>query len=218
MRATTASSGRRRVCSSQHPAAGHRAWRPRPAVHRLRRGRRPCGPFREAGGRRVAPVARDDQRRYAERLVNLRLHQPVFRARVIRAYDTSCAVCRLRHADLLDAAHIVGDAESDQPVLPNGLSLCRSTTPPTTGRSWVSAGLPRRAAGGRAGRGGRTHAALRAAGDARPHHPPAGPAAGPPGPRTRWRTVAGVRQREPVTAHVGYRLGLQRQARWTSTT
>lgn len=57
--------------------------------------------------------------------MNLRLHQPVFRARVIRAYDTACAVCRLRHADLLDAAHILGDAESGQPVVSNGLSLCK---------------------------------------------------------------------------------------------
>ena len=67
----------------------------------------------------------DDQRRYAERLVNLRLHQPVFRARVIRAYDTACAVCRLRHPDLLDAAHILGDADSGQPVVSNGLALCK---------------------------------------------------------------------------------------------
>ena len=69
--------------------------------------------------------ASEDQRRYAERLVNLRLHQPVFRARVIRAYDTACAVCRLRHPDLLDAAHILGDAETGQPVVTNGLSLCK---------------------------------------------------------------------------------------------
>lgn len=68
---------------------------------------------------------REDQRRYAERLVNLRLHQPVFRARVIRAYDTACAVCRLRHADLLDAAHILGDADSGQPVVTNGLAMCK---------------------------------------------------------------------------------------------
>ena len=66
-----------------------------------------------------------DTREYAERLTKLRLHQPVFRARVLRAYEQSCAICRLRHVDLLDAAHIVSDADGGQPVVPNGLSLCK---------------------------------------------------------------------------------------------
>ena len=67
----------------------------------------------------------EDTREYAERLTRLRLHQPVFRARVLRAYERSCAVCRLKHVDLLDAAHILSDAEGGQPVVPNGLSLCK---------------------------------------------------------------------------------------------
>lgn len=66
-----------------------------------------------------------DTREYAERLTKLRLHQPVFRARVLRAYEQACAICRLRHVDLLDAAHILSDAEGGQPVVPNGLSLCK---------------------------------------------------------------------------------------------
>ena len=72
-------------------------------------------------------VGRDDisTRRYAERLTKLRLHQPIFRARVLRAYGISCSVCRLRHPDLLDAAHIQGDAESGEPVVNNGLCLCK---------------------------------------------------------------------------------------------
>ena len=49
----------------------------------------------------------------------------MFRARVLAAYERRCAICRLKHVDLLDAAHIVGDAESGQPVVPNGLSLCK---------------------------------------------------------------------------------------------
>lgn len=66
------------------------------------------------------------QRRYAERVVRQRLHQPEFRGRVIRAYSRSCTVCLLRHADLLDAAHIIGDAEEGgDPVVTNGLSLCK---------------------------------------------------------------------------------------------
>ncbi len=43
-----------------------------------------------------------------------------------RAYRTTCSVCRLRHGELLDAAHIVGDKqEHGDPVVPNGLALCK---------------------------------------------------------------------------------------------
>ncbi len=67
-----------------------------------------------------------DRRSYLERLVRARLHQPVFRARVLQAYEKQCAVCRLQHTDLLDAAHIVRDSdEGGLPVVPNGLSLCK---------------------------------------------------------------------------------------------
>ena len=66
------------------------------------------------------------QRKYVERLTKLRLHQPVFRARVLRAYETRCAMCRLRHPELLDAAHILPDGHPrGLPVVPNGLSLCK---------------------------------------------------------------------------------------------
>lgn len=67
-----------------------------------------------------------DERRYAERMVRQRLHQPEFRARVLRAYEARCAVCSLRHPRLLDAAHIVSDVETlGQAIVPNGLSLCK---------------------------------------------------------------------------------------------
>jgi len=62
---------------------------------------------------------------YVERLTRMRLHQPLFRSRVLRAYQTTCAICRLRHASLLDAAHIVTDAAGGQPVVTNGLALCK---------------------------------------------------------------------------------------------
>jgi putative restriction endonuclease len=65
------------------------------------------------------------ERSYAERLTRQRLHQPVFRARVLQAYATSCAMCRLRHMELLDAAHIVPDASGGVPHVSNGLSLCK---------------------------------------------------------------------------------------------
>lgn len=68
----------------------------------------------------------DEQRRYAERLTRLRLHQPVFRARVIQAYQAQCAMCRLAHPELLDAAHILPDGHPHGlPIVPNGLSLCK---------------------------------------------------------------------------------------------
>ncbi|MBN2352090.1 MAG: HNH endonuclease, partial [Spirochaetales bacterium] len=42
------------------------------------------------------------------------------------AYSRSCTVCRLKHPELLDAAHIIPDAEeSGEPVIPNGLALCK---------------------------------------------------------------------------------------------
>jgi len=50
-------------------------------------------------------------RRYIIAETTRRLHQPVFRATVMRAYETRCAVSALRHGELLDAAHIVGDSE-----------------------------------------------------------------------------------------------------------
>jgi putative restriction endonuclease len=66
------------------------------------------------------------ERRYAQRVVKQRLHQPEFRARVIQAYERSCAICALRHPELLDASHIIEDrAEHGLPVVSNGLSLCK---------------------------------------------------------------------------------------------
>ncbi|MVA77116.1 HNH endonuclease [Auraticoccus sp. F435] len=68
----------------------------------------------------------DDVRRYADRITRQRLHQPMFRARVLAAYQQRCAMCRLRHVSLLDASHILPDGhELGQPVVPNGLALCK---------------------------------------------------------------------------------------------
>lgn len=66
------------------------------------------------------------ERRYAERVMKQRLHQPMFRAQVISAYETKCAICRLAHGPLLDAAHITPDsASSTTTSVTNGLSLCK---------------------------------------------------------------------------------------------
>ena len=64
-------------------------------------------------------------RSYAERVVNVRLHQPLFRQRVLLAYENQCSICRLRHTRLLDAAHVLADAEGGQPVVTNGIAMCK---------------------------------------------------------------------------------------------
>ena len=66
------------------------------------------------------------ERRYAEQITRARLHQAMFRGMVIRAYEVRCAVCRLQHGDLLDAAHITADSEeTGLAVVTNGMSLCK---------------------------------------------------------------------------------------------
>jgi putative restriction endonuclease len=66
------------------------------------------------------------RRRYISSTVKTRLHQYSFRERVLDAYKRQCAFCRLRHAELLDAAHIVPDSEeSGDPIVNNGLALCK---------------------------------------------------------------------------------------------
>ena len=45
---------------------------------------------------------------------------------VLDAYAGRCAICHLRHRELLDAAHIIPDGEPDGLAeVPNGLSLCK---------------------------------------------------------------------------------------------
>jgi putative restriction endonuclease len=66
------------------------------------------------------------RRRYATAQALIRLHQGEFRIRVLSAYKEQCAFCRLRHQQLLDAAHIIPDGEDGgEPIVPNGLSLCK---------------------------------------------------------------------------------------------
>lgn len=66
------------------------------------------------------------RRAYVTFTAKRRLHQRTFRERVLKAYKEQCAVCRLRHYPLLDAAHIIPDAHPDgEPVVQNGVSLCK---------------------------------------------------------------------------------------------
>ncbi len=67
------------------------------------------------------------ERRYALRLVKQRLHQSSFRQAVIDAYRGKCALSGLPEPLLLDAAHIVSDANEamGQPIIQNGIPLSK---------------------------------------------------------------------------------------------
>jgi putative restriction endonuclease len=70
-------------------------------------------------------IADPIERRYVVRETRTRVHQARFRGRVVPAYSSQCAMCRLKEIRLLDAAHILGDLEErGDPVVENGLSLC----------------------------------------------------------------------------------------------
>ena len=77
-------------------------------------------------GASAATLADAPRRAYLAVLMNKRLHQSLFRVRVLDAYEDTCAICRLRHWELLDAAHILPDKDPrGDPVVPNGLALCK---------------------------------------------------------------------------------------------
>ena len=66
------------------------------------------------------------KRSYLKATVKVRLHQRSFREKVLNAYRSQCAFCRLRHRELLDAAHIIPDnLPESEPTVNNGLSLCK---------------------------------------------------------------------------------------------
>ena len=72
------------------------------------------------------PATLTARRQYVTAVVRQRLHQRGFRERVLRAYQQCCAICRLRHDELLEAAHILPDGHPlGEPVVPNGLALCK---------------------------------------------------------------------------------------------
>jgi len=80
----------------------------------------------------AAPVRAEDsvltavRREYTTRAVLHRLHQQQFRRMVLSAYREQCAICHLKHLELLDAAHILPDRHpKGEPVVTNGLGLCK---------------------------------------------------------------------------------------------
>ncbi len=80
----------------------------------------------ELGARHLDDLAADaPSRAYRADIVRTRMHQARFREAVMRAYQHCCAICRLRRYELVEAAHIVGDADGGEPVVPNGLALCK---------------------------------------------------------------------------------------------
>ena len=80
---------------------------------------------------RPAEGASDDdttiaRRSYVTATTRVRLHQRSFRERVIAAYRSQCSLCRLRHDELLDAAHIIPDSSPEgEPHVSNGIALCK---------------------------------------------------------------------------------------------
>jgi putative restriction endonuclease len=79
-----------------------------------------------AGGHAISEDESEPRRAYVTATFQRRLHQAAFRERVIRAYHDSCALCRLRHLSLLDAAHITPDSDPEgEPLVSNGLALCK---------------------------------------------------------------------------------------------
>ena len=83
--------------------------------------------FGMPGEASASPPQSAIERRYALRYVKHRLHQASFRDAVIAAYQGRCALSGLPEPILLDAAHIIPDANElyGQPVVPNGLPLSK---------------------------------------------------------------------------------------------
>lgn len=70
-------------------------------------------------------VSSPEVRAYATREARYRLHQQRFKLDVMRAYRHRCAICSLRERELVQAAHIVPDADPEGiAAVVNGLALC----------------------------------------------------------------------------------------------
>jgi putative restriction endonuclease len=71
------------------------------------------------------PMIRYLKQEYSTREVKVRMFQQSFRELVLDAYNSHCAICSLRHRELLDAAHIISDSDGGKPLITNGISLCK---------------------------------------------------------------------------------------------
>lgn len=80
----------------------------------------------EAVQENIIAESSDAKRAYLTATVRQRLHQRSFREKVLEAYRSQCAFCRLKHRELLDASHIIPDyIEDSQPTVDNGMALCK---------------------------------------------------------------------------------------------
>ena len=78
-------------------------------------------------------VSPPDLRAYATREARYRLHQQRFKLDVMRAYGHRCAICTLRERELVQAAHVVPDTETEGVAALSTASRCaRSTTSRST--------------------------------------------------------------------------------------
>ena len=80
-----------------------------------------------AGASAQATLPASPDRRYALREIKARLHQASFRDAILSAYGGRCAISQLPEPRLLDAAHIIADAQEQlgQPIVSNGLPLTK---------------------------------------------------------------------------------------------
>jgi putative restriction endonuclease len=66
------------------------------------------------------------RRAYITATTKVRMHQKSFRERVLDAYQSQCSLCRIKHRELLDAAHIIPDEHPEgEPRITNGIALCK---------------------------------------------------------------------------------------------
>jgi putative restriction endonuclease len=73
----------------------------------------------------IAEVS-DARHAYLTATIKVRLQQRSFREKVLDAYKSQCSFCRLKHRELLDAAHIIPDnLPEGYPNINNGISLCK---------------------------------------------------------------------------------------------
>ncbi len=70
-------------------------------------------------------VSSEDARRYALSMVMRRYHQARFRRDVMLAYRGRCAICALKEAQLIEAAHIIRDPHPEGlATVVNGIAMC----------------------------------------------------------------------------------------------
>ena len=83
--------------------------------------------FGRSDRKEMVPPETPEDRRYALHMVKQRVHQGRFRESILIAYKGRCALSGIPERRLLDAAHIIPDADPElgQPVISNGLLLSK---------------------------------------------------------------------------------------------